>query len=85
MEHRDTALSAQEEAKLGAKYFNGDGVPKNLQGAIKHFTLAANQGNVDVQVYLASMYYDGDGVPKDLQKAFKFYTLAANQGERSPS
>ncbi|GEM_PF-3167054 len=54
--------------------------------AVKYYTLAADQGNADAQVFLSGLYEKGEcggtaGVPtKDLKEAKKYMELAAEQG-----
>ena len=46
-----------------------------------HLKLAADQGNADAQIALASMYEKGDGVTQDLVEAVRLYKLAVDQGD----
>lgn len=60
---------------LGKMYYSGEGVPKDLQLAIKWCKAAADQGSADAQIDLAYMY-----LPHDYQSAAKWYSAAAKQG-----
>jgi TPR repeat protein len=59
---------------------DGEGVPKDLAGAVKYFKLAVDQGDSYAQNKYALALHDGDGVPKDLAGAAKYFKLAADQG-----
>jgi hypothetical protein len=61
-------------------YFNGQGVKRDLNEAIRLYTLSANQGHPGAQCNLGNIYSDGLGVEKDLNEAIRLYTLSANQG-----
>jgi len=65
---------------LGAMYYNGDGVSKNLTEAARWYELAAAQGNVEAQFNLGVMFYNGEGISKNDNIAAKWYRLAAEQG-----
>ena len=65
---------------LGFKYELGEGVPKDLQEAVKWFRKAAEQGHAGAQHLLGFKYELGEGVPRDYQEAFKWHSKAANQG-----
>ena len=69
------------QLKLGVMYYNGEGVPKNLQEAAKWFHKAAEQGDAEAQYSLGMMYNYGEGVPTNLQEAVKWYRKAAEQGD----
>jgi len=49
---------------------------RDLQLALKWFTLAAQQGLSQAQESLGSMYERGEGVPQDTETALKWYALA---------
>ena len=55
--------------KLGAAYFNGKGVEKNIAEAQRWFTLSAQKGYAKSQYNLGVMYYAGQGVPQNLAEA----------------
>jgi TPR repeat protein len=65
---------------LGYCYFNGIGVAKNLDEAVKWFRKAADQGYVKAQSDLGACYFNGSGVAKDLVEGVKWYRNAADQG-----
>ena len=61
-------------------YKNGDGVPQDLEEAVRWYRLAAEQGNGLAQIVLGGMYYKGLGVPQDLEEAKRLFGLAEDQG-----
>nr|HPR90113.1 tetratricopeptide repeat protein [Synergistaceae bacterium] len=71
-------IEAQNE--LGWMYDTGEGMPENVEEAVKWYRKAAEQGNSVAQANLAWMYEKGRGVPLDLQLAVEWYSKAAEQG-----
>jgi hypothetical protein len=61
-------------------YYNGQGVSRDFNEAVKWFKLAADQGSALGQKNLGVMYDMGHGVPQDFKQAVKWYTLSATQG-----
>jgi TPR repeat protein len=61
-------------------YGHGLGVKKDSGQAVSWYRKAAEQGNVDAQLKLASTYYGGDGVKRDYAEAFSWLGKAAEQG-----
>ena len=61
---------------MGFMYMEGDGVDKNMDEAVKWFTLAAEQGLAGSQTTLAMMYEEGNGVEKDPELAKEWYAKA---------
>lgn len=51
--------------------------------ALNWYKLAANKGNHEGMMSIASMYYIGDGIEKNETEAFKWYQLAANYGNET--
>jgi TPR repeat protein len=66
--------------KLGAAYYNGTGVEKNMAEAARWFRQAAEKGYAKAQHNLGIMYYVGEGVPHDEAEAVKWFSRAAEQG-----
>ena len=62
-------------------YAMGLGVLKNDRTAVKWYTLAAEQGNVDAQYSLAVMFRDGKGVLENNKTAYRWAKLAAAQDD----
>jgi TPR repeat protein len=72
---------ASAQARLGAMYATGQGVPLDYQEAVKWYRKAAQQGNAQAQVGLGVLSVQGRGVPQDAQEAVKWYSRAAKQGD----
>ena len=51
--------------------------------AVEYFTVAAENGHSEAQLYLANCYRFGHGVNEDLQKARYWYEKSAAQGNKS--
>ena len=66
--------------KLGAAYFNGKGVEKNIAEALRWFSQSAEKGYAKAQYNLGIMYYVGQGVPQNQAEAVKWFSEAARQG-----
>ena len=72
---------ADAQLKLGAIYFNGDGVAQDHQQAVAWYRKAAGQGLADAQFFLGAMYRFGIGVPEyDQRRAVAWFRMAAEQG-----
>lgn len=65
---------------LGRYYYNGLGVPKDLEKAFYWFEKAANQ-NKEAQYNMGVFYYQGQVVQKDLKQAEYWWEKAAEQGD----
>ena len=55
--------------ELAEMYFNGKGVEKNLEEAVKWYKKAAALGDSMSMLYLAEFYIKGEGVPQDETEA----------------
>ncbi|ANB51117.1 putative sel1-like repeat-containing protein [Powai lake megavirus] len=64
---------------LGEMYYQGFGVKKNIQKAIKWIIKSADQNNKYGLINLARFYEDGNGVLLDIDKATKLLEQAAYQ------
>lgn len=71
---------AQAQFRLGCLYTFGQGVPEDLELAVRLFRLAAEQGDADAQNNLGGMYAEGLGVERDPVEAYMWLGLAAAQG-----
>lgn len=83
-EHFEAAAqrgSAEGLHLLGALYYQGHGVPKDLARAANLFSKAAALGYGPSLSNLAVMHSAGDGVPKDLAKALELAVRAAETGD----
>lgn len=72
---------ANAQLKLGVRYYEGNGVRKDYNEAIKWYNLAAEQGNTTAQINLGSMYHTGIGVPQNNVIAHKWFNLAGMNGD----
>lgn len=72
---------ADAQNALAFRYFEGEGVAKNLTEAVKWWQKAAEQGNATSQCYLAWRYYLGEGVEKNLEESTEWWLKAAKQGD----
>jgi len=75
-------FSAQSQYELGLNYYNGRGVTKSDEEAVKCFRKAAEQGLPVAQYNLALMYYYGEGVAQDYNEAARWYKKAAELGHK---
>ncbi len=79
---RDSADSGDPSGDyaLGVMYFEGTGVPKDMQKSTRHFRKAAQRGHVLAQYNLGNAYVHSRGVPRDLDQAEKWWREAATRG-----
>ena len=75
-----------EQGYAPAEYMYGgifrEGRWKNPQQLVDWWTKAAEQGDINAQLWLGVHYEDGrDGVKRDYSNAFKWLSLAARQGQ----
>jgi TPR repeat protein len=66
--------------KLGLRYSNGKGAPKDSTEAVKWYLKSAEQGEPAAMNNLALKYKAGDGVEKNITEAFKWCLKSANKG-----
>lgn len=64
---------------LGNLYARGEGVPQDMERAMKWYEQAASAGDAHAQYIVGLAYLDGSGVPVDEGKAFNWLRLAAGQ------
>lgn len=67
---------ADAQAKLGALYAKGDGVPQSDTYAFQWFLRAAEQGHASAQLSLSGMFANGQGVARHDVLAYKWANLA---------
>lgn len=70
----------EEQFNLAKKYYNGEGVSKDLTQAAYWYRKAAEGGNFKAQTNLGLLYANGEGVPKDTTQAVYWYRKAAEDG-----
>jgi hypothetical protein len=61
-------------------YYQGLGVKKDYQEAIRWYKVASVQGNAHAQCSLGNIYLNGEGVLQDFGEAAYWYRMAAEQG-----
>ena len=59
------------------RYENGEGVPADVDRAVRLYCKAAKQGHADAQYYLGRIYAQGRGVKRDDALAAAWFTRAA--------
>ena len=64
---------------LGFLKLNIDSEPIDLDGAIRAFELAGEQGNLQSLTMLGALYFDGDPCTQDFQKCIQYCKLALEQ------
>jgi len=69
--------------QLAEAYFDAAVVERNLEEAIKYYTIGAEWGDARAQADLGTLFDKGWGVPQDLAKAAKWYEASARQGHPS--
>ena len=79
---KDLAAGGDADAQynLGLAHYNGWGVTQSYTQAVKWYTRASEQAQVNAHFNLALMYDYGNGVEQDYEKAAKWYLPAARQG-----
>ncbi len=63
----------------GRRYENGEGIPADVNRAIRLYCKAAQQGHADAQYYLGRVYSSGRGVRRDDALAATWFEKAARQ------
>ena len=80
------AGDANAQFLVGLIYAAGrQGAPPDTAEAAKWFRLAAEDGYIAAQFWLARMYVEGEGVPQDDRFAYMWFNLAAAQGSEKAS
>jgi len=74
--------NAVAQYSLGLMCYDGKGVLRNYNEAVKWLTKAAEQGHAGSQFFLGQMYCDGKGVSENYDEAVKWLTKAAAQGHK---
>jgi TPR repeat protein len=71
------SASKRDLTEWGRRYQHGEGVPRNVNNAIRLFCKAAKKGDTDAQFYLGWLYANGSGVRRDDELAAAWLHLAA--------
>jgi len=66
---------------LGSRLIDGDGLPRDVEDAIRWLTWAQDMGSVDAATDLAVTYFNGREVDRDVEKAVALYRWAAERGD----
>jgi hypothetical protein len=69
--------SKQALTDWGRRYQHGEGVPRDLDKAVRLYCKAAQKGDVEAQYFLGYLYANGTGVPRDEELAAAWLHLAA--------
>src|SRR4051794_12837487 len=64
---------------LANKYYNSEGIEKNLEKAFHWYQEAAKREHVEAMFNLAKRYYNGEGTEENLEKAFHWCQKAAEK------
>lgn len=65
---------------IGLMHFEGSGVPRNYDEALKWYRLAAEKEHYHAQFEIGAMYDTGTGVRRDHAEAARWYRRAAGHG-----
>ncbi len=68
-------------ANVGYYYDSGFAVARDMEEAVRWYTLAAEHGSVEAQFNLGALYEGGEGVPQDYGIAYKWFEMAAGSGD----
>ena len=71
---------AKEQAAMGDKFFDGNGVEKNYAEAFQWYLKSAENGWTLSKFQVAFMYEQGKGVQQDNAKAIFWFKSAAADG-----
>lgn len=72
--------SAEESYRLGLRYLDGDGIPRDVGQGLQLLQDAAEAGLPDAQFALGDIYANGRGVAREPAWATMWYGRAAAQG-----
>jgi uncharacterized protein len=65
---------------LGLLYLDGQGVPMDVDQAVKWFSRSAEQDYDKAQLNLGALYSVGKGVKRDYVQAYKWLNICASKG-----
>lgn len=72
--------SAGANYHLGLMHARGEGAPRDLEAAARHFLAAAERDHAHAQFLLGNMYLRGDGLAADPVQAHLWLSLATSNG-----
>lgn len=67
---------------IGFRYFNGDGVSKDIDSALFWIRKAADLGNITAAANLGYLLSESSEIPHDREEAIKWLTIASEAGVR---
>ena len=70
----------QAQFLAGVRYERGEGVPRDLEEAVRWYREGANRGSVGAMIKLGVFYAEGVGVPKNYPEAMRLFRQAADKG-----
>jgi FOG: TPR repeat, SEL1 subfamily len=71
------------EFRIGYSYERGQGQQQDYAEAMRHYLIAASEGNPQAEFRIGYLYERGLGVPVDLVQARQWYTKAAQHGHEA--
>ncbi|MDR3528265.1 MAG: tetratricopeptide repeat protein [Rhizomicrobium sp.] len=81
----DTVISASRESiaefRIGYSYERGQGMAKDYAEAMRHYLIAAAEGNPVAEFRIGYLYEKGLGVSPDPVLARQWYAKAASHGD----
>ena len=74
------AGDSNAQLEIGNCYFNGNGVAKDYEQAMKWWKKSASKNNSVAQYNIGMLYDNGFGVKRNYEKAIEWYQKSADQG-----
>ena len=71
---------AEAQFALAEAYFQGHGLPRNPENALKWYERAAGNGHAQSQLFLAHLHYQGLHTPRNPDLAVHWWQKAADNG-----
>lgn len=71
---------AESQYRVGLRYYNGDGVAKNEEEALRWYLRAAERAHATAQCYVGYMYAKGRGTATNLKEAARWFELSSQNG-----
>ncbi len=73
----------QAQYEMGAFFYQGERVERDIEKALAWFEKASIQGHPGAQYQLGLMHYQGEGVTRNLPQAYIILKMAAVNGEEA--